>query len=111
MQINIVFSLTNWRKIVLEKVHSHYPTSINVPACVWLPKHDLTLPYICLAGRGRGYGMKGIRVDGNDVFAVYNVTKAAREIAVKESRPVMVEAMTYRLDRVKTETWTLCSLQ
>lgn len=48
--------------------------------------------------------MKAIRVDGNDVFAVYNVTKAAREIAVKESQPVMVEAMTYRLDRVKTET-------
>ena len=46
--------------------------------------------------------MKAIRVDGNDVFAVYNVTKAAREIAVNESRPVMVEAMTYRLDRVVT---------
>lgn len=46
--------------------------------------------------------MKAIRVDGNDVFAVYNVTKAAREIAVNQSRPVMVEAMTYRLDRVMT---------
>lgn len=47
--------------------------------------------------------MKAIRVDGNDVFAVYNVTKAAREIAVNQSRPVMVEAMTYRLDRVLTD--------
>ena len=46
--------------------------------------------------------MKVIRVDGNDVFAVYNVTKAAREIAVNQSRPVMIEAMTYRLDRVVT---------
>ena len=44
--------------------------------------------------------MKTIRVDGNDVFAIYNVTKAAREIAVNQSRPVMVEAMTYRLKRV-----------
>ena len=44
--------------------------------------------------------MKAIRVDGNDVFAVYNVIKAAREIAVNQSRPVMIEAMTYRLDRV-----------
>ena len=44
--------------------------------------------------------MKVIRVDGNDVFAVYNVTKAAREIALNRSRPVMIEAMTYRLDRV-----------
>ena len=46
--------------------------------------------------------MKTIRVDGNDVFAIYNVTKAARDIAVNQSRPVMVEAMTYRLKRVMT---------
>ena len=40
-----------------------------------------------------------IRVDGNDIFAVYNVTKAARDIAVNQQRPVLIEAMTYRLDR------------
>ena len=40
--------------------------------------------------------MVTIRIDGNDLFAVYNATKAAREIAVKESRPVLIEAMTYR---------------
>ena len=40
--------------------------------------------------------MTSIRVDGNDVFAVYNATKAARDIAVKQSQPVLVEAMTYR---------------
>ena len=51
------------------------------------------------AGRGQGYGMMAIRVDGNDVFAVYNVTKAARDIAVNQQRPVLIEAMTYRLDR------------
>lgn len=40
--------------------------------------------------------MHTIRVDGNDVFAVYNATKAARKIAVEQSRPVLIEAMTYR---------------
>jgi hypothetical protein len=35
-------------------------------------------------------------VDGNDVLAVYNATAAARSIAVKENRPVLIEAMTYR---------------
>ena len=40
--------------------------------------------------------MNAIRVDGNDVFAVYNVVKAARQIAVTEHRPVLIEAMTYR---------------
>ena len=38
------------------------------------------------------------RVDGNDVFAAYNVTKAARDICIKESGPVSIEAMTYRYD-------------
>lgn len=48
------------------------------------------------AARGPGYGMVSIRVDGNDVFAVYNATKAARNMAVNQNRPVLIEAMTYR---------------
>merc|ERR1712127_614178 len=55
-----------------------------------------------IASRGPGYGMVTIRVDGNDIFAVYNATKAAREIAIKESRPVLIEAMTYRLGHHST---------
>ena len=38
------------------------------------------------------------RVDGNDILAVYNATKKARELAVSENRPVLIEAMTYRFD-------------
>ena len=49
-----------------------------------------------IASRGQGYGMESIRVDGNDVLAVYKVTKYAREVAVKEQRPVLIEALTYR---------------
>ncbi|XP_059096203.1 2-oxoisovalerate dehydrogenase subunit alpha, mitochondrial-like isoform X2 [Tigriopus californicus] len=55
-----------------------------------------------IAIRGPAYGMSTIRVDGNDVFAVYNATKAAREIAVRESRPVLIEAMTYRIGHHST---------
>ena len=36
-------------------------------------------------------------MDGNDVLAVYNVTKYAREIVVNEQRPILIEGMTYRL--------------
>ncbi|XP_019640732.1 PREDICTED: 2-oxoisovalerate dehydrogenase subunit alpha, mitochondrial-like [Branchiostoma belcheri] len=50
-----------------------------------------------IASRGSGYGMATIRVDGNDTFAVYNVTKAARQMCVTENRPVLIEAMTYRI--------------
>lgn len=46
--------------------------------------------------------MTTIRVDGNDVFAVYNATKKAREIAVNESVPVLIEAMTYRIGHHST---------
>lgn len=55
-----------------------------------------------MAARGPGYGICTIRVDGNDLFAVYNATKAARAIATKESRPVLIEAMTYRLGHHST---------
>jgi 2-oxoisovalerate dehydrogenase E1 component alpha subunit len=55
-----------------------------------------------IASRGAGYGIVTIRVDGNDLFAVYNATKAAREIAVTQSRPVLIEAMTYRLGHHST---------
>ncbi|ODQ65463.1 putative 2-oxoisovalerate dehydrogenase alpha subunit [Nadsonia fulvescens var. elongata DSM 6958] len=49
-----------------------------------------------IASRGPGYGIVTIRIDGNDLLAVYEATKAARDLAVKENRPVLIEAMTYR---------------
>ncbi|NXV24896.1 ODBA dehydrogenase, partial [Cepphus grylle] len=48
-----------------------------------------------IAARGPGYGLMSIRVDGNDVFAVYNATKEARRRAVAENQPFLIEAMTY----------------
>ncbi|WP_293745937.1 thiamine pyrophosphate-dependent dehydrogenase E1 component subunit alpha [uncultured Paraglaciecola sp.] len=50
-----------------------------------------------IASRGIGYGVRTIRVDGNDVLAVYAATQQAREIALKHQCPVLIEAMTYRL--------------
>ncbi|WP_088328461.1 thiamine pyrophosphate-dependent dehydrogenase E1 component subunit alpha [Lacimicrobium sp. SS2-24] len=50
-----------------------------------------------IASRGLGYGVKTIRVDGNDSFAVYAATQKARALALKENCPVLIEAMTYRL--------------
>ncbi len=50
-----------------------------------------------IAPRALGYGMHAIRVDGNDVLAVYRATKEARRLAVEDNCPVLIEAMTYRL--------------
>ena len=49
-----------------------------------------------IASRAHGYGIAAIRVDGNDLLAVYEATREARAYAVRESKPVLVEAMTYR---------------
>lgn len=49
-----------------------------------------------IASRGPGYGVHTIRVDGNDVLAVYDAVREARKLCVEEGRAVLVEAMTYR---------------
>jgi pyruvate dehydrogenase E1 component alpha subunit len=49
-----------------------------------------------IAQKALAYGVGGIRVDGNDVLAVYNAVSTARERAL-EGNPVLVEAVTYRL--------------
>lgn len=56
-----------------------------------------------IAGRGpTGYGIPAIRVDGTDVFAVYNATQQAREYALKHNKPVIIEAMAYRVGHHST---------
>ncbi|KAG6626102.1 2-oxoisovalerate dehydrogenase subunit alpha 2, mitochondrial-like [Carya illinoinensis] len=55
-----------------------------------------------LVVRGRAYGIRSIRVDGNDAFAVYNAIHAAREMAIREQRPILVEALTYRVGHHST---------
>ncbi|KAK4883248.1 hypothetical protein RN001_006567 [Aquatica leii] len=55
-----------------------------------------------IAGRGPGYGINTLRVDGNDIFAVYNATKMAKEYAITENKPVLIEALTYRVGHHST---------
>ncbi|MBT5577235.1 MAG: thiamine pyrophosphate-dependent dehydrogenase E1 component subunit alpha [Porticoccaceae bacterium] len=50
-----------------------------------------------IAARGIGYGIKTIRVDGNDILAVYAAALEARKIALNNSCPVLIETMSYRL--------------
>src|SRR5262249_27178113 len=49
-----------------------------------------------LAAKSVAYGMPGVRVDGNDVFAVHRVTSAAIERARSGGGPTFIEALTYR---------------
>ncbi|NNN01234.1 MAG: pyruvate dehydrogenase (acetyl-transferring) E1 component subunit alpha [Acidimicrobiaceae bacterium] len=52
---------------------------------------------IPLYHRAPGFGFPGVRVDGNDVLAVYEVTKRALESARVGGGPTLVEAYTYRI--------------
>jgi pyruvate dehydrogenase E1 component alpha subunit len=50
-----------------------------------------------LADRAPGYGIPGVAVDGNDLFAVYEVTRQAVERARAGQGATLIEAVTYRL--------------
>ncbi len=50
-----------------------------------------------IAQKALAYGIPGIQVDGNDIFAVYAVTKEAIDRARKGDGPTLIEAYTYRL--------------
>jgi pyruvate dehydrogenase E1 component alpha subunit len=50
-----------------------------------------------VAQKALAYGMFGVQVDGNDVFAVYRATKEALERARSGQEPTLIEALTYRV--------------
>lgn len=41
--------------------------------------------------RGIAYGVRSIRVDGNDALAMYSAVQVAREMAISEHRPILIE--------------------
>jgi pyruvate dehydrogenase E1 component alpha subunit/2-oxoisovalerate dehydrogenase E1 component alpha subunit len=50
-----------------------------------------------LAVKARAYGFPGVRVDGNDLLAVYKVMREAIDRARSGGGPTFVEALTYRM--------------
>ena len=64
--------------------------------------YQISLPYSrqqvikSVAERAAAYGIPGVSVDGQDVFAVYEVAKEAIERARKGEGPTLIEAKTYR---------------
>lgn len=50
-----------------------------------------------IALKGEGYGIKALRINGNDFYAVYEAVRSTKELILKENGPFLIEAMTYRL--------------
>ena len=84
--------------------------SVNLAACWDLPVifmienngYALSTPirdqFRCsrLAEKAVGYGVEGITIDGNNVLEVYETVGRAAQVAREESRPIIIEAMTFR---------------
>lgn len=51
-----------------------------------------------IAEKACAYSIDGVRVDGNDVFAVYLTLKERLDMARSEFKPALVELVTYRMD-------------
>jgi 2-oxoisovalerate dehydrogenase E1 component alpha subunit len=60
-----------------------------------VPTRDQTAGEIW--ARAQGYGMPGVRVDGNDLLAVYRATADAVARARRGDGPTLIEALTYRI--------------
>jgi pyruvate dehydrogenase E1 component alpha subunit len=60
-------------------------------------QHDKQTATKTYAEKAVAYGMPGVRVDGNDVLAVYQAVSEAAERARNGAGPTLIEALTYRL--------------
>ena len=50
-----------------------------------------------IAIKAQAYGFEGVRVDGNDILAVYRTAREAVDKARKGGGPTLIEAVTYRM--------------
>jgi len=50
-----------------------------------------------LAERAKGYGMEGIRIDGNNILEVYDTIKGIRKYCIENQKPYLIECMTFRM--------------
>ena len=50
-----------------------------------------------IVDKAKGYGMEGVRIDGNNILQVYDTIKGIREYCINNQKPYLVECMTFRM--------------
>lgn len=50
-----------------------------------------------LVERARGYGMDGIKIDGNNILSVIDTLKGVRDYCIQYQKPYLIECMTFRM--------------
>jgi 2-oxoisovalerate dehydrogenase E1 component len=60
------------------------------------PTHE---QYRCeqLVDRAKGYGMEGVRIDGNNLLTVMDTLEGVRRYCVENQKPYLIECMTFRM--------------
>lgn len=73
----------------------------NNQYAISVPYHKQTASET-IAQKAIAYGFEGVRVDGNDVLAVYRAVKEAAEKAYAGKGPTLIECYTYRVESHST---------
>jgi 2-oxoisovalerate dehydrogenase E1 component len=50
-----------------------------------------------LVERARGYGMDGVKIDGNNILGVLDTIKGVREFCIENQKPYLIECSTFRM--------------
>ena len=50
-----------------------------------------------LVDKTMGYGIEGVRIDGNNILSVYETVKGVRDYCIKNQKPYLIECMTFRM--------------
>lgn len=50
-----------------------------------------------LIDKAAGYGMEGVRIDGNNILTVYDTIKGVRDYCIRNQKPYLIECMTFRM--------------
>ena len=50
-----------------------------------------------LVNKAIGYGIEGVKIDGNNLLSVYDTIKGVREYCVNKQKPYLVECTTFRM--------------
>ncbi|MBI1783209.1 MAG: dehydrogenase E1 component subunit alpha/beta [Sphingobacteriales bacterium] len=50
-----------------------------------------------LVDKARGYGMDGVKIDGNNLLTVYDTIKGVKKYCIEHQKPFLIECMTFRM--------------
>ena len=84
---SLLFAAVNDAPIVFFVQNNQWAISSNIKDVTRVP----------LYRRGEGFGVPGMRIDGNDVLASYAATKIHMDEARSGLGPFLIEALTYRI--------------